>query len=149
MRAVVQRVTKASVKVEGEIIGQIAKGLMVLLGIEDSDTEEDLRYLADKVVNLRIFEDLEGKMNLSLIDIAGELLVISQFTLYGDCRKGRRPSFINAGKPEFAEEMYKKYVSECKKVITKVETGRFQADMDVELINNGPVTLIIDSKKAF
>ena len=149
MRAVVQRVSRASVKVQGEIIGEIDKGLLVLLGIEDADRDEDIKYMVEKVVNLRVFEDPEGKMNLSLMDISGELLVISQFTLYGDCRKGRRPSFISAGRPEFAELMYMKYISECKKYIAKVETGKFQADMDVELINNGPVTLMIDSNKLF
>jgi D-aminoacyl-tRNA deacylase len=149
MRAVVQRVSRASVKVEGELIGQINKGLLVLLGIEDKDMDADIIYMAEKVVNLRIFEDKEGKMNLSLMDIAGELLVISQFTLYGDCRKGRRPSFISAARPEVADRMYLQFVTECKKYIDKVETGKFQADMEVELINNGPVTLMIDSKKAF
>jgi D-aminoacyl-tRNA deacylase len=149
MRAVVQRVSLASVRVEGETIGKIGKGLVVLLGVEDEDGDEDIKYMADKVVNLRIFEDAQGKMNLSLMDIGGELLVISQFTLYGDCRKGRRPSFISAGKPETANMMYEKYVSECRKYVNRVETGKFQADMDVELINSGPVTLMLDSKKLF
>lgn len=149
MRAVVQRVSKASVKVDNELIGEIGRGLLVLLGIEEADNEEDIKYLADKISNLRIFEDNEEKMNLSLIDIKGELLVVSQFTLYGDCRKGRRPSFIMAAKPEYADAMYQKFVIECRKNINKVETGKFQADMDVELINDGPVTLMLDSKRNF
>lgn len=149
MRAVVQRVLNASVKVEDEIIGEIGNGLLVLIGVEEADTEEDIKYMADKISNLRIFEDEEGKMNLSLIDVNGELLVVSQFTLFGDTRKGRRPSFIAAAMPEYADLMYQKLVEECKKYIKRVETGKFQADMKVELINNGPVTLLIDSKKNF
>lgn len=149
MRAVVQRVKRASVKVEDKIVGEIGKGLLVLLGVEDADNDEDVKYLADKVSNLRIFEDSEGKMNLSLVDVAGEMLVVSQFTLYGDCRKGRRPNFMMAAKPDYANETYIKYVDECRKYISRVETGQFQAEMDVELVNDGPVTLIIDSKKNF
>lgn len=149
MRAVVQRVKKAAVTVEGEIIGNIDKGLLVLLGVEESDNSDDIKYMVDKVVNLRIFEDDEQRMNRSLIDIQGELMVVSQFTLYGDVRKGRRPSFIAAAKPEYADEIYKDFVKECKKVIQKVATGKFQADMDVEFINNGPVTILLDSKKIF
>jgi D-tyrosyl-tRNA(Tyr) deacylase len=149
MRAVVQRVKRASVKVDNEMIGQINEGLLVLLGIEDADGDEDIKYLVDKICNLRIFEDSDEKMNLSLIDTKGELLAVSQFTLYGDCRKGRRPSFIMAAKPEYAENLYKKFITECKKQISKVETGKFQADMEVELINKGPVTIILDSKKNF
>ena len=149
MRAVVQRVKKASVTVDNQIIGLIGEGLLVLLGVEGEDNEDDLKYMVDKVTNLRIFEDQEQKMNRSLCDIDGELLVVSQFTLYGDVRKGRRPSFIAAARPEFADEMYKEFVNECKKIIRKVETGKFQADMDVELVNNGPVTILLDSKKNF
>lgn len=149
MRAVVQRVKKASVKVENEVIGEIGEGLLILLGVEDEDKDEDIKYLAEKVSNLRIFEDSEGKMNLSLVDVKGEMLVVSQFTLYGDCRKGRRPNFMMAAKPDYANEMYIKFVEECRKYIDKVETGQFQAEMDVELINSGPVTLLIDSKKNF
>lgn len=149
MRAVVQRVKKASVTVDEKLIGAINEGLLVLLGVEDEDTMEDVKYLSDKVCNLRIFEDSEEKMNLSLLDVKGELLVVSQFTLYGDCRRGRRPSFIAAARPEYANEMYEKFVTECKKYVSKVEKGQFQANMDVELINNGPVTILLDSKKNF
>ena len=149
MRAVVQRVKSAKVEVEGNIIGNIERGLLVLLGVEDNDNMDDINYLADKICNLRIFEDKNEKMNLSAIDIKGSLLIVSQFTLYGDCRKGRRPNFMAAARPEFAEELYNKFVDECKKYITRVETGKFQAVMDVTLINDGPVTLLIDSKKAF
>lgn len=149
MRAVVQRVSRASVKVDDKIVGEIGKGHVVLLGIEDADNEDDIKYLAEKICNLRVFEDEDEKMNLSLIDVEGELLVVSQFTLYGDCRKGRRPNFMMAAKPQYAEEMYLKFVEECKKYVNKVETGQFQAMMDVELVNNGPVTLMLDSKKNF
>lgn len=149
MRAVVQRVNRASVKVDDNIVGSINKGILVLLGVEDLDTEDDIKYLAEKVCNLRIFDDSEGKMNLSLVDINGELLVVSQFTLYGDCRKGRRPNYMMAAKPDYAENMYLKFVDECKKYIDKVETGQFQTYMKVEIENDGPVTLLIDSKKNF
>lgn len=149
MRAVVQRVKSSNVKVDENIVGKINKGLLVLLGVEDADTDEDIEYLAEKICNLRIFEDENGKLNLSLIDIAGSLLVVSQFTLYGDCRKGRRPNFMMAAKPEYAEKMYLKFVDECKKYVGSVETGKFQAYMEVEIINDGPVTLILDSKKTF
>jgi D-tyrosyl-tRNA(Tyr) deacylase len=149
MRAVVQRVKHACVRVDGEVVGQIEGGLLVLLGVEDADTDEDIKYLAEKVANLRIFEDSEEKMNLSLIDVDGEMLVVSQFTLYGDCRKGRRPNFMMAAKPQYAEEMYLKFVDECRKYVKRVETGKFQAMMDVELVNAGPVTLLLDSKKNF
>ncbi|MCX7695158.1 MAG: D-aminoacyl-tRNA deacylase [Caloramator sp.] len=149
MRAVVQRVNNASVEVEGNIVGSIEKGILVLLGVEEMDTEEDIKYLAEKVCNLRIFDDEEGKMNLSLIDVAGELLVVSQFTLYGDCRKGRRPNYMMAAKPDYAEKMYLSFVEECKKYIKKVEKGQFQAYMKVKLENDGPVTLLLDSKKNF
>lgn len=147
MRAVVQRVDFSKVEVENEIIGNINKGLLVLLGVEDSDSEADLKYMVDKIINLRIFEDENGKMNLSLLDVNGELLVVSQFTLYGDCRKGRRPNFMGAAKPDFANSMYEDFITEAKKYVEKVECGSFGAHMNVSLLNNGPVTLIIDSKK--
>lgn len=148
MRAVVQRVKSSHVKVDDKIVGQINQGLMVLLGVEKDDAYEDVKYMADKIINLRIFEDQDEKMNLSLLDIRGELLVVSQFTLLGDCRKGRRPSFVQAGRPEEANDLYEKFVAYCKDYL-KVETGIFQADMQVSIENDGPVTLMIDSKKQF
>ena len=149
MRAVIQRVTNATVEVDHKIIGEIGKGLLVLLSIEDADTDDDIKYMADKISNLRIFEDENEKMNFSLLEVNGEMLVVSQFTLHGDCRKGRRPSFIAAGKPDYANTMYLKFVEECKKYISKVQTGEFQADMKVQLVNDGPVTMLVDSKKNF
>lgn len=149
MRSVIQRVSYASVKVDGEIIGKIEKGLLILLGVCDEDTEKDLVYMADKITGLRIFEDEDEKMNLSVEDIGGELLVVSQFTLFGDCRKGKRPSFSSAGKPDYANEMYEKFIKLLKEKNFTVESGRFGADMKVELLNDGPVTLLIDSKKTF
>lgn len=149
MRAVVQRVTEANVLVEGSILGEIQKGLLVFLGIEENDESTDIEYMLEKVVNLRIFEDAEGKMNRSLLDVQGELMVVSQFTLLGDCRKGRRPSFINAARPEKANELYKTFVEKAKGYGIKVQTGVFQAEMKVSLCNDGPVTIIIDSKRAF
>lgn len=149
MRSVIQRVSRAKVSVDSEVVGEIGKGILVLLGISGEDTEKEAIYLLEKTLNLRIFEDADGKMNLSLLDIEGELLVVSQFTLYGDTRKGRRPSFIEAAKPEKADELYRFFVSESKKQIKKVATGRFQAMMDVELVNDGPVTILIDSAKLF
>ena len=149
MRAVVQRVSRASVTVGSEITGEIGKGLLVLLGVSVRDTEKDAAYLADKVLNLRIFEDAEEKMNLSLLDIKGELLVVSQFTLYGDVTRGRRPSFIDAAPPERANHLYEVFVAEAGKQIDGVQTGRFQAMMDVELVNDGPVTILLDSEKRF
>ncbi|QYO66324.1 D-aminoacyl-tRNA deacylase [Leptolyngbya sp. 7M] len=147
MRAVVQRVSRASVSVDGEIVGAIRNGLLVLLGVRSTDDRESADYLADKIVNLRIFEDADGRMNKSLLESNGELLVVSQFTLYGDARKGRRPSFIDAAPPERANELYEHFVSKCKKLVETVKTGRFQAMMDVELVNNGPVTILLDSEK--
>jgi D-tyrosyl-tRNA(Tyr) deacylase len=149
MRAVVQRVSSSCVKVEGEVVGEIGKGLMVLLGISKGDNIEDVMYTKDKLLNLRIFEDSEEKMNLSLRDVNGELLIVSQFTLYGDCRKGRRPNFMEALSGEEAKKLYEIFVEECRKVIPKVETGVFGAMMDVSLVNDGPVTLLLDSKKNF
>ena len=149
MRAVVQRVLKSSVTVDGEIIGEIGSGLNVLLGICEGDTDADIKYLKDKIVNLRIFEDEEGKMNKSLLDVGGELLVISQFTLYGDCRKGRRPSFSRALGGDAANEMYEKFVASCKEDVSKVATGEFGADMKVDILNDGPVTLLLESNKDF
>lgn len=149
MRSVVQRVTRASVTVDGEVIGKIDNGLLILLAVCDDDTDKDMVYMADKITGLRIFEDEDEKMNLSVEDINGELLVVSQFTLYGDCRKGKRPSFAAAGNPQYANEMYEKFVGYLKEKGFKTETGSFGADMKVELLNDGPVTLMIDSKKTF
>ena len=149
MRAVIQRVTSASVTVGGEIVGQIERGFLVLLGVNESDTQGDVVYLAQKVVGLRVFEDSDGKMNLGLQDIAGSMLVVSQFTLLGDCRKGRRPSFIAAARPEVASRLYESFVAEVRGQGVPVETGRFQQHMDVTLVNDGPVTLLLDSGKLF
>ena len=149
MRAVVQRVTQASVTVTGEVVGQIERGLLVLLGVGHADNDDDARQLADKIVELRIFEDDAGKMNRSLLEIGGAMLVVSQFTLWGDCRKGRRPSFITAAPPEIAERLYETFVAAVGVRNIKVATGRFRAQMDVMLINDGPVTLLLDSRKAF
>ncbi|MCR5778316.1 MAG: D-tyrosyl-tRNA(Tyr) deacylase [Lachnospiraceae bacterium] len=146
MKFVIQRVTNANVTVDGEVIGEIGKGFMVLIGIEDADTKEIADKLIHKLVGLRIFEDAEGKTNLSLSDVGGELLLISQFTLYADCKKGFRPSFVHAGKPDFANEMYEYIIAECRKSIPKVETGSFGADMKVSLLNDGPFTIILDSR---
>jgi len=149
VRAVVQRVKRACVTVDGAVVGKIDKGFLVLLGVSSDDTEADARYCVEKILNLRVFEDSEGKMNLSLLDIGGELLAVSQFTLYGDTRRGRRPSFIGAAPPGEANRLYEYFVSECRKQVDRVETGKFQAMMDVELINDGPVTILIDSQKIF
>jgi len=149
MRAVVQRVSQASVSVDGECVGSIGRGLLVLLGVSNKDTANDVRYSVEKTLNLRIFDDNDGKMNLSLLDVEGELLVVSQFTLYGDTRRGRRPSFIDAAAPEEANRLYESFVDECRKQTGNVSTGRFQAMMDVELVNDGPVTILIDSEKLF
>ncbi|MBE3579663.1 D-aminoacyl-tRNA deacylase [Caldanaerobacter subterraneus] len=149
MRAVVQRVTRGEVRVDGEVVGAIGKGFVVLVGIAEDDTEEDIAYMADKLVNLRVFEDEEGKMNLSLLDVGGEMLLVSQFTLMGDVRKGRRPSFTSAKRPEEALLYFNKLVEEVRKKGVKVETGKFQAMMKVLIENDGPVTILIDSKKLF
>lgn len=146
MKVVVQRVKHASVTVEGKVVGQIGKGLMLLIGIADTDTEEDIEFVANKCLNLRIFEDAEGKMNRSLLEVGGEILAISQFTLLGDTRKGRRPSFVHAAHPEKGNDYYLKFVERLRKSGVKVETGIFGAMMDVELLNYGPVTLIVESK---
>lgn len=145
MRVVVQRSKKASVTVDGQTVGHIGQGLVLLVGMTHGDTEEDVKHLADKIINLRIFADEDGKMNHSVRDIDGQLLVISQFTLYGDTRKGRRPNFMAAAKPEQAEELYNTFISELRQHDVHVETGQFGAMMQVELNNWGPVTLILDS----
>jgi D-tyrosyl-tRNA(Tyr) deacylase len=146
MRAVVQRVKSSSVTVDNEPVGKIGKGLLVLLGVAKEDQTADADFLSEKIVNLRIFEDEQGKMNRSLIDIGGEMLVVSQFTLLGDCRKGRRPSFIDAADPEKANELYEYFASKVRAKGVPVATGRFRAMMDVALVNDGPVTLIVESR---
>lgn len=148
MRAVVQRVKKSSVTVEENIVGKIDHGLMILLGVEKGDSKEDMKYIADKVMNLRIFEDEDEKMNLSVQDVKGSLLVVSQFTLLGDCRKGRRPSFTEAARPDEANHLYEEMVEYCRAYLP-VETGQFQADMQVDILNDGPVTVLLDSKRNF
>ncbi|WP_326514467.1 D-aminoacyl-tRNA deacylase [Clostridium intestinale] len=149
MRAVVQRVKRSSVKVSGETVGEISKGINVLVGITKDDNDEDLKYIKEKIFNLRIFSDENDKMNLSVKDVKGELLIISQFTLYGDARKGRRPSFIEALGGEDAVKLYNDFIELCKTEGLKIQTGEFGADMEVEIINDGPVTLLLDSKKNF
>lgn len=146
MRLVVQRSKEANVTVDGEITGAITKGFVVLVGVTHEDSKEDAAFLAEKVANLRVFEDLEGKMNLSLLDVEGEVLSVSQFTLYGDCRKGRRPNFMDAAKPDHALSIYEAFNKYLLEKGVKVETGVFGAMMDVKLTNDGPVTLVIDSK---
>jgi D-aminoacyl-tRNA deacylase len=147
MRVVVQRVSRAQVSVTGELVGSIGKGYLLLLGVAADDSLVDAEQLVNKVLNLRIMDDAEGKMNLSLLDCSGDLLVVSQFTLFADTRRGRRPSYIQAAPPDMANELYEHFVSLARQSVTRVETGRFQAMMDVELVNDGPVTLILDSKK--
>lgn len=149
MRAVLQKVSRAKVSVDDEIVGEIGRGILVLLGVSREDTEQEAIYLVEKILNLRIFEDADEKMNYSLLDVEGELLVVSQFTLYGDARKGRRPSYIKAALPVEANRLYEFFVEEAKKKIKRVETGKFQAMMDVELINDGPVTILLDTDKNF
>lgn len=149
MRAVVQRVSRAKVTVAGEVVGQIGPGLLVLLGVGEEDEPTDAEYLAEKIVGLRIFPDDDGKMNRSLGEMCGGLLAVSQFTLFGDCRKGRRPSFISAARPEKAVELYQTFVAEVRGRGITTATGQFQQHMDVELVNDGPVTLLLDSRKTF
>jgi D-tyrosyl-tRNA(Tyr) deacylase len=149
MRAVVQRVKSSKVEVDGKVIGSIKKGLNVLLGICKGDTKEDVVYLKDKIINLRIFQDEEGKMNKSVQDVDGAVLIVSQFTLLGDVRKGRRPSFIKAAHPDKAQKLYDELVETCKKKVKIVQRGQFQAAMLVTVLNDGPVTILLDSKKQF
>ncbi len=149
MRAVLQRVTRASVEVEGRVVGRIDRGWLVLLGVARGDTDDDADRLADKVVGLRAFEDEAGKMNLAVAEVGGSVLVVSQFTLLGDCRAGRRPSFLDAAEPGEAERLYLRFAGKVRSLGLPVETGTFRADMKVELLNDGPVTLLLDSRKAF
>lgn len=149
MRAVIQRVKSAEVRVDGQITGAIGEGLLILLGVGHEDDLQDVDYLADKIVHLRIFEDDAGKMNRSVMDENGGLLIVSQFTLFGDCRKGKRPGWSDAARPEKAIPLYEAFVEKCRKSGLSVGTGVFQAMMDVSLVNSGPVTLILDSKKSF
>ena len=149
MRAVLQRVTRASVRVEGRTVGEIGAGLLVLLGVARDDEERDALYLVEKVLNLRVFDDAEGRMNLSLAESGGALLVVSQFTLYGDVRRGRRPSWFEAAPPELAEGLYELFVAEARRAGARVETGSFRRMMEVELVNDGPVTILVDSRKLF
>ena len=149
MRAVVQRVTRGSVTIDGESTGEIKHGLVVLLGIARDDTRDDADYLVPKIVALRIFDDAEGRMNLSVKDIDGELLIVSQFTLYGDVRRGLRPSWSDAAAPEIAEPLYDYFVESSRKLLSRVETGSFRKTMQVELVNDGPVTILLDSRKTF
>ena len=149
MKFIVQRVNKSQVEVEEKIVGKIDKGFMVLIGITHNDTKEIADFLVRKLINLRVFEDEKGKMNLSLKDVQGSLLLISQFTLYADCTSGNRPSFTNAAKPEFANELYEYIIEECKKQIPNVQTGIFGADMQVSLVNDGPVTIILEKEWLF
>ena len=147
MRAVVQRVSQASVRVEGEVIGEIGKGFLILLGVAETDTEAAADRMADKICKLRIFQDENGKTNLSLADVGGEILVVSQFTLYADCKKGNRPSFIKAGAPDMANCLYEHVIERCRLYVDRVEHGIFGADMKVSLVNDGPFTLVLDSEE--
>ena len=149
MRCVVQRVTRASVTVEGEVVGRIGPGFMVLVGVEEGDGEPDAVYCAQKISGLRVFEDAEDKMNLSLSDVGGGVLLVSQFTLLGDARHGRRPSFSNAARPELAEPLFLRLKALLEQAVLAVETGRFRTHMEVELVNDGPVTILLDSRKGF
>ena len=149
MRAVVQRVSSSKVTVDGNVTGEIKKGLLVLLGVTHEDTSKDVDYIIDKVLNLRIFEDEDEKMNLSLKDVEGELLVVSQFTLYGDCRKGRRPSFSTAARPELATKLYEEFIEKSRKEGIVTQTGQFGAHMMVDLTNHGPVTILLESNRTF
>ena len=146
MRFVIQRVTEAAVRVDGELLGQIEKGYLVLIGVAESDTEEIADKMVKKMISLRIFEDEQGKTNLALKDVGGSLLLVSQFTLYANCRKGNRPSFTDAGNPELANRLYEYIITECRKQITNVQTGIFGADMKISLTNDGPFTIILDSE---
>lgn len=149
MRVVLQRVTEASVKVEGKVIGSIGRGFLILLGISNEDDEAVADKMADKICRLRIFEDADGKTNLSLADVGGELLIVSQFTLYADCRRGNRPGFTGAGAPDEANRLYEYFMEQCRSRVDKVEHGSFGADMKVELVNDGPFTLMLDSRELF
>ena len=149
MRAVLQRVTRARVSVGGETVGEVGPGLVVLLGVARDDTDGDARYLVEKTVGLRVFDDEEGRMNRSVVEAGGALLVVSQFTLYGDVRRGRRPSWIEAAPPELAEPLYEFFVAEARRSVARVETGSFRRMMEVELVNDGPVTILLDSRKLF
>lgn len=149
MRAVIQRVKSASVTVDNELVSEIGPGLLIFLGISHNDTNIDLDYTANKIANLRIFEDADGKMNCSLHDTGGEALVVSQFTLYGDCRKGRRPSFIDAACPDVANDIYEQFITTLEQLNIPTKGGTFQAMMDVQLVNDGPVTILLDSNKQF
>lgn len=149
MRAVVQRVSSASVTVDDEVAGEIQHGFLILLGVAEDDTQDDVIWLAAKIAGLRVFEDDNDKMNLDLKQVDGSALVVSQFTLLGDCRRGRRPSFVAAARPESANRLYESFVAEMRGLGIPVETGTFQAQMDVRLVNNGPVTLMLDSRKTF
>jgi len=149
MRAVIQRVARASVKIDGKIHGEIGQGMLLFLGIKSGDLAGDVQWLAEKAIHLRMFEDQQGKMNKSLADIDGEMLIVSQFTLYGDCRKGRRPGFSSAAPPEIAEPLYRQFIEEIGRRKIRAATGIFQAAMEVELVNDGPVTLLLDSEKQF